>query len=416
MNQKTSCISTLAVVLAFSATTLNAQEDLRNRVERLEQENRAMNKEIERAQFGSFVPALGESMYGMGPAASKVYNQEEGLSIGGYGEYHYKQVSGGTDVYDALRTILYAGYKFDQNWVFNSEIEFEHATTSAASATTSEGGSASVEFGYLEYIKSEAFALRAGLVLVPMGLINEMHEPTTFLAGSRPVTEQRILPTTWRENGIGAHGTVGQLEYSAYTITSLNGEKFSKQGVRSGRQKGNKAGADDMAIVGRLDWAASENLTVGGSFFYGNTGHDGVNGDGDTIPSLHTTIYELHAELQVGGFQARALYAAADIEDTEAFNTNTGANLAQGMAGYYAEVGYDVFTGSEQALIPFVRFENIDTQQDMASGFTADAAQEDTILTFGLHYRPIDQVVIKADFQSYDKSDDVFEILFGYVF
>ena len=105
---------------------------------------------------------------------------------------------------------------------------------------------------------SESLNFRAGLLLVPMGLINEMHEPTTFLAGSRPVTEQRILPSTWRENGIGLHGSVGKLEYSAYTITSLNGEKFSSKGVRSGRQKGNKAAADDMAFVGRLDWEASE--------------------------------------------------------------------------------------------------------------------------------------------------------------
>lgn len=412
--------SILASLTILFAAPLFAQESVQKRLDKLERENRELRasfgKEIERMQFGSFIPALGESKYGMGPAASKVYNQDEGLSIGGYGEYLYRQRSGNTDVYDALRTILYTGYRFDKNWVFNSEIEFEHGTTSATSGTTSSGGSASVEFGYLEYMHSESLNFRAGLLLVPMGLINEMHEPTTFLAGSRPVTEQRILPSTWRENGIGLHGSVGKLDYSAYTITSLNGEKFSKQGVRSGRQKGNKAAADDMAFVGRLDWEASENLTIGGSFFYGDTGQDGINGDDEVVPSMHTTIYELHAEFQSGGFQARALYAAADIDDTDTFNTNTGANLAEGMVGYYAELGYDMMNNSEQAMIPFVRWENIDTQKDMAAGYTADAAQEDTILTFGVHYRPIEKVVIKADFQSYDKGDDQFEILFGYIF
>jgi len=420
MKPRFSVSGILAGLSVFLTTTLSAQEDLRKRVEKLERENRefreTLSQEVERAQFGDFVPALGDSMYGMGPAASKVYNQDEGLSIGGYGEYLYTQRSGNTDVYDALRTILYTGYRFDKNWLFNSEIEFEHGTTSASSGTSGSGGSASVEFGYLEYMQSESLNLRAGLLLVPMGLINEMHEPTTFMPASRPVTEQRILPTTWRENGIGAHGTLGHIEYSAYAITSLNGEKFSRKGVRGGRQKGNKAAADDMALVGRLDWEVSDNLIIGGSFFYGDTGQDGINGDDQDIPSMHTTIYELHAEFHSGGFQARALYAAADIDDTETFNTNTGANLAEGMAGYYAEIGYDMAAGSEQAVIPFVRWENIDTQKDMVAGFTADASQEDTILTFGLHYRPIDKVVIKADFQSYDKGDDQFEILFGYIF
>ncbi len=419
----------LASLTVLFAAPLFAQESVQKRLDKLERENRELRasfgKEIERMQFGSFIPALGESKYGMGPAASKVYNQDEGLSIGGYGEYLYRQRSGNTDVYDALRTILYTGYRFEQNWVFNSEIEFEHGTTSATSGTSSSGGSASVEFGYLEYLHSESLNFRAGLLLVPMGLINEMHEPTTFLAGSRPVTEQRILPSTWRENGIGLHGKVGKLEYSAYTITSLNGENFSRKGVRSGRQKGNKAAADDMAFVGRLDWEASENLTIGGSFFYGDTGQDGFNNADPkkVVPSMHTNIYELHAEFQSGGFQARALYAAADIDDSDAFNTNTGANLAEGMVGYYAELGYDMMTSAKYgrsdetwAMIPFVRWENIDTQKDMAAGYTADASQEDTILTFGLHYRPIEKIVIKADFQSYDKGDDQFEILFGYIF
>lgn len=424
MTRTLSWLGTFASLSIFLATPLAAQDDVHKRLDKLEKENRelreSISKEIERLQFGSFVPALGDSQYRMGPAASKVYNQEEGLSVGGYGEFLYTQRSGNSDVFDAQRAILYFGYRFDENWLFNSEIEFEHGSTSTSSGTTTSGGSASVEFSYLEYLHSDSLNFRAGLLLVPMGLINEMHEPTTYLAASRPLTEQRILPTTWRENGAGAHGKLGDFEYSAYAITSLNGEKFSKSGVRGGRQKGNRAAADDFAFVGRLDWEACDCLTIGASVFFGDTGHDGIDTKGKDVPDMQTTILEVHAELRAGGLVVRGLYATADIHDTEVFNANTDANVAKRMTGYYGEIGYDLMTKlaptSGQALLPFVRWESINTQDTMAAGFTADPMQDETVLTFGLHYRPIDNVVIKADFQSYDKGDDRFELLFGYIF
>ena len=109
--------------------------------------------------------------------------------------------SGKTDTFDLLRAILYFGYKFDDRFVFNSEIEFEHSTTS-------ESGSASVEFAYLDYLFKPGFNVRGGLLLVPMGLVDELYEPTTFLGAKRPETERRIIPSTWRENGLGAHGSI----------------------------------------------------------------------------------------------------------------------------------------------------------------------------------------------------------------
>ena len=356
----------------------------------------------------------------MGPAASKVYGQDEGLAIGGYGEFLYEQRSGTGDRFDALRTVLYVGYRFDEHWVFNSEIEYEHATTSASSGTTSSGGSTSVEFAYLEYLHNDAFHTRAGLLLVPMGFINEMHEPTTYLAAARPETERRIIPSTWRENGIGVHGALGAFDYKANIITSLNGEKFDANGLRGGRQKGNRAAADDFAFVGRLDWNCAEGLTVGASAFVGDTGQDGVDTSGNRIPATHTSIAEAHVEYESHGFVVRGLYAGAWIDDTGTFNTNTGENLAERMEGYYVEMGYDIMAAlapdSGKALLPFVRYERINTQASMVPGFLADPTEDETILTVGLHFRPIDQIVIKADFQSYDEGRDVFQIGFGYVF
>jgi hypothetical protein len=417
----------IAICLTFLFPSILAAQTVTERLEKLEKDHQqlkeAYSKEIERLQFGSFVPALGESKFGLGPAASKVYAQDEGISIGGYGEFLYQQISGATDVFDALRTVLYVGYKFDEKWVFNSEIEYEHGSTSSSSGTSSGGGSASVEFSYLEYMACEGFNVRAGLLLVPMGFINEMHEPTTYLSAQRPETERRIIPTTWRETGLGIHGACGNLSYKSNVFTSLNGEEFDKKGLRGGRQKGNRSAADDFAYVGGLDWSCDCGFTVGASVFYGDTGQDGVHKEGTKtykIPAMRTTIVEGHAQYQADGWFVRGLYASAFLENTGTFNMNTGENLAKRMHGYYGEVGYDVMklvsSESTQTVMPYFRYEMIDTQAKMARGYMPDRTQKETILTLGVHYRPIDEVVIKADFQALDEGDDRFQISFGYVF
>ena len=117
---------------------------------RFEEQLGVLGQDMERSLFQDVIPQLGETRFGLGPAASKVYGVEEGISLGGYGEFLFQQVSGNTDVFDALRAVTYIGYKFNSRWVFNSEIEFEHATTSASSGTTSSPGSVSVEFAYID--------------------------------------------------------------------------------------------------------------------------------------------------------------------------------------------------------------------------------------------------------------------------
>ena len=173
----------------------------------------AITREIETLRLGEEVTAKADTIgFGLGPAASKVYRAGQGVSIGGYGEFLYQNFgserqdgspSGGSDQLDAVRAVFYFGYKFDDHFLFNSEVEFEHGSTA-------ENGSVSVEFAYLDWrfrgLKGST-GMRAGLVLVPMGFINELHEPPTYLGTLRPETERRIIPTTWREilrQGLGA--------------------------------------------------------------------------------------------------------------------------------------------------------------------------------------------------------------------
>ena len=349
----------------------------------------------------------------LAPRAANVYSAD-GLSFGGYGEFLGQVVRDADgDNFDALRWVMYFGNRFSDRWIFNSEIEIEHGTTSASSATTDSSGSISMEFAYIDHLATDSLALRGGLVLVPLGFINERHEPTTYLPSARPETERRIIPTTWRAMGLGGYGQVGPFAWTGYVMNALNGEEFDAKGIRSGRQKGNHASIENVAVTARLDYVDVPGLVAGGSIYHGDAG---VNLPED----LTTTIFDLHAEWNTGPWSMRGLYAMSDIKDTAAFNTRTGENLAESMRGWYLEAGFDLFSLTDdlpnQSLDIFVRYEDLDTQAQLADGFTPGGGIDDTFTTIGFNYKPIAQIVLKTDYTFLDEGDDVYRFLIGYAF
>ena len=388
-----------AAALAAVCASLGAQETIEQRLDRIERENREL-----KARVDAFGAAAGTSTVPDDtPGFRKIYATDHGVSLAGYGELLFTQNSGRTDVADALRTVLYFGYRFDERWLFHSEIELEHGTTTDSSGTTSSGGEVSLEFGYLEYEACENLALRAGMVLVPVGLVNEQHEPTLFLPAQRAQTENRILPTTWRELGVEAVATFGDCEAKWFVGTGLDGEEFAASGYRGGRQKGNRVAADDIATALRFDVQPCDALTLGASGFYQRAGQDGLRGT-TPIPELDTVIAEAHADWRPGPWIVRGLVASGWNDDAGAFAGATGRNLAERLFGAYAEIGLDVAPwlcrDSSAAVIPFVRYERIDTQADMPAGIAANAANDSNIFTLGLHVRPIERIVFKVDFEA----------------
>lgn len=435
----------LALLAAASVLgTATAQEPAstqRGELERVEQEKAALRQELgalnlrmERAEsrlnalgqnFESFAlegvqPQEAEPRYGLGPSASKVYRTEHGVSIAGYGEFLYENREGAIDRFDALRAVLFVGYRFDENVSFNSEIEIEHGTTGADSGTTDEGGEVGLEFGYLDWFLSPEVGVRAGLLLVPVGLVNEMHEPTTYLASHRSQTERRIVPTTWRAPGVGLHGEAGGFAWRAYAMTSLDGERFDSSGLRHGRQEGNREIAEDFATALRFDWIDTPGLLVGASVWHGQTGQDGLTTTGTAIPDLPTTVLDVHFDLKQGPWWLRGMWANAFLDGASAFDTATGAGLAERMEGLTLEAGFDLatvlFPESGASLFPFVRFESIDTQMQMPRGVMRDGTKKDEIWTFGAHWRPTEGVVVKVDYTLSQEDIDGASLLIGYAF
>jgi hypothetical protein len=406
--------------LKQTAAVAATAEELARRIDVLAQE-------IEKMKLGEVVPEATEVEFGLGPAASKVYRVASGVSVGGYGELLYQGFdssrddgapSGRRDDFDALRAVLYFGYKFSPSWILNSEIEVEHGSTG-------EGGEVSAEFLYLDYLWRPELNLRGGLVLVPMGLVNELHEPTVFLGARRPDVESAILPSTWRELGVGAWGDFGDFSYRAYVVNGLDATGFSAAGLRGGRQKGARAKAEDFAVVGRLDWAGVPGLSLGASAWIGDSGQDLRTATGEGI-AARTEIFEVHGEWKLRGFEARGLWAKAEVGDVAELNRAlglSGANsVGEELEGYYLQLGYDLLSrrGSAQQLVPFVRFESLDTQAAVPTGFSRSAARQVESFTLGLSYKPIDRVVLKADFQDYDNDAgtgiDQLNVAIGYTF
>ncbi|MEO0481825.1 MAG: hypothetical protein AAF196_20355 [Planctomycetota bacterium] len=434
---RTLAFGTLTLALATNSVTAQSVEErlealenenaeLRNRLDSIDGRSGALEdgfdaigREIERLEFRDIIPKVGESKFGLGPGASKVYGIEQGISIGGYGEFLYQHSPDAIDNFDALRVVTYLGYKFTDKWVFNSELELEHGSTTAQSGTTASSGSFSVEFATLDYLYDPALNFRAGVVLPPLGFINELHEPTTFLSARRPRTETRIIPTTFRSPGVGIFGETDNFEYRTYLVSSLNGENFTSAGLRGGRQQANREAAEDFAWTGRLDFVGIDDLKIGGSFYVGETGQDGVDTNGNSIPDLPLGIFGAHVEYRPGPWWFRALYTTAVVGDSSEFNTNTGQNLARRQHGVYGEVGVDVLAlgGNEsgQSLTPFFRYEYIDTQRELAAGFSPEPRSEN-IWTLGVNYKPIQEIVFKVDYEASSRGPDYLNVLFGYVF
>jgi hypothetical protein len=366
----------------------------------------------------------------MGPAASKIYRGGNGLAIGGYGELVYRNFSATlengtrsnlTDEADLQRAVLYFGYKFNDRFLFNSEVEFEHAVTAS-----DKDGETEVEFAYGDTLWKPQANFRAGVVLMPVGLLNEYHEPTVFLGVRRNGVETAIIPTTWREVGFGLYGEAGPWRYRTYVTNGLDASRFAADGLGEGSGEGSHAKAEDPAWVGRLDFTGVPGLLVGGSAFTGDTGQGLRDADGRRIGG-RMSLYEGHVDWRWRGLQLRALGVRSRVDDVAAINQALGLagdeGIGKAQSGAYVEAGYDLLSlrpGSRQRLIPFARVERYDTQSEVPAGFARNPANDVHAVTFGFNYYPIGQLVVKANFlrvrNEAKTGQNEFQLGLGYVF
>src|SRR3954464_11216951 len=263
--------------------------------------------------------------------------EEETTSVGGYGEVHYTNASGpGTPgTVNVARFVLYLAHSFSEKLAFRSELEVEDAKVEGGE----EGGEVALEQLYLDYLISPAFTMRAGLVLPPVGIVNEIHEPPTFNGVARPTFDRDIIPTTWREIGIGAVGSFpgsAGLSYRVYLVNGLKASGFDAvSGIRGGRQEGKEASFANPSLTGRLEWARP-GLRVGGSFWYGGSANqDAVLGDGTFANAV--ALVSADVRYDVGPLMFRGVVANVSIADADQINAAYGGDVGSRIAGGYVE-------------------------------------------------------------------------------
>jgi opacity protein-like surface antigen len=394
----------------------------------LEYKTDVLSQEVEKLRTNLSIPedAKYKSAYGLGPAASKIYQVGKGLSIGGYGEANYQANVGdkgsNTDNADLERLVLYAGYKFTDQILFNSEIEFEHGTTGEADESE---GEVSVEFASLDFFIDPVANIRAGLVLMPMGFINPIHEPPFYFGNNRPEVERRIIPSTWREIGLGLFGQITpDLTYTAYAVSGLDAAEFSSNGIRDGRGGGSQAKAESFGYVARVDYTPTilPGITVGGSAYVGHAGQN-QSFAGQQVDVL-TQLYEGHLQWKYRGLEVRALGSWGHINNADLLSDEKDETIGSENYGWYTEVGYDILPlilpETTQYLAPFFRYEQLDTIAKAPVGFLDDDSKNRWIYQFGLQYKPIPNVVIKADYRNFNAKKgalaDDFNLGLGFIF
>ncbi len=353
------------------------------------------------------------------------------IGLGSYGEAHYnapiengKFRNGNADLH---RMILYAGYKFTPKLQFFSEIEFEHVKE------------VYVEQAFLDYSFNSAFNMKAGIILIPIGLVNEFHEPTLFNGVERPSVDKYIIPTTWRELGVGFHGLLksANIKYQVYMVNGFNGynggAKLSgKSGLRSARQKGAEATLRTPAVTGKVTYYGIDGLRLGLSGYYGTSEtnlYDGLerdNADGiATADSSRVGIGMASVNLQYNHKKLQFLIVSnlTNISNTDEYNAFTSSNVGSQILGYYGEVSYklDLKKSGYPKLIPFVRYENYDTHHAVNSSITKNDAYHREILTGGVGLQITPGTIIKTDYQwlkttANPRPTSMFNLGFGYWF
>ncbi len=344
-------------------------------------------------------------------SSTKMLNNIEKLSIGGYGQFDYNQaIEDGVlhnGVMDVHRMVLMFGYKFDERTSFITEIEIEHVNE------------VFVEQAFINYQIKPWFNLRGGLMLIPMGIINEYHEPPTFNGVERPNLDKYIVPTTWREIGVGATGRFIQsgIGYQFYIVNGFLGHDDGEANLggsslfRSGRQKGAKSVFTSPNLTFRVDYTGVPGLNIGLSGYFGDsqsTMKDGIDKtDQAMVASSDSTVVGINmvgidVRYSYKGVGFKAQLTTGGISNTDQYNDYHGSDLGYAFLGYYGELSYNLFhsfdfTSSE--LIPFIRYENYDTHHQVDGGLIENEAYNRTDITIGLGWKPNRGVMYKVDYQ-----------------
>jgi len=325
-------------------------------------------------------------------------SEETRLPVAGYMELNFTKPQQQSPTLDFRRFVLLFGHSFSDRLKFWSELEVEHAFVEGGE----EKGELELEQAYLDFLLHPAFNFRAGMLLTPMGIINERHEPPSFYGVLRPQVDTVIIPSTWFDTGAGFFGDLGKgFSYKFYGMAPLDATGFTaEEGLRGGLQKGSQSFLRNWAQALRIEYRGAPRLVLGTSIWNGKTGHD--------LPTVNPAvrIFEFDGRTRWNRFEARGEFASAFLTRARELNlalerqTGINPNLARQMRGYYLETAAHLLPrASKYDLAGFVRYENFDTQFRMPRGFLPLKQFDRSLWTVGASFYPHPDIALKADYQ-----------------
>jgi len=304
---------------------------------------------------------------------------------------------------DVHRIVSVYGYQFSRNTQFVAEIEYEHAKE------------VFIEQAWVKHKLGKGINLKAGLILVPMGMVNEEHEPNFFYSVDRPALDNKIVPTTWREIGVGITGllTDYSIKYQLYALNnvlSFDGDSrlSANSGIRAGRQKGAKVTLSGLpSLSGKIEYYGISDLKMGLSAYVGNT-NTTLEGESPAIDALQSArdssivtmaMLSAHGTYARDRFSARAQYSILGFDQSERYNSFTGANIPVLMHGYYVSLGYKFYNKDNKFWRIFTRYSKLNQQLKLNDKQTKVGDLNQSIYTTGLNYSPENGIIFKSEIQ-----------------
>jgi phosphate-selective porin len=404
------------LICLFPAFAAQAGEaELQQRIEQLSSELDKLRQELQ--EMNSRTQALADQQEETMASATRNTSATATapVSIWGYGEINYNRPTHDSSQtkMDLRRAVLGIGYDFDESTRLSAEFEFEHAVASAE-----DEGEVEVEQFYIDHSLTTDMNFKAGLFLIPSGLLNLSHEPVYYYGVERNFVETAIIPSTWREGGVGLYGSTSHgIAWDVGVTTGFNlgsWDPASTEGQESPlgsiHQELMKANARDLSTYLALDYRGIPGWVAGASIFTGKAGQ------GDPAVSLaadaRVTLWEAHTRWTPGRFDLTALYARGTISDTAALNLTFAGNpspIPSEFWGGYLQAAYKFPLGAGRSVSPFVRHERYNTAasyKGLPTGLGVATLPTERVWTYGFNYNLNPHLVFKADYQHFSADGD----------
>ena len=319
-------------------------------------------------------------------------------ALSGYMDFHFNNPEFSDAQLDFHRFVLLVTHSFSERIRFVGELELEHAVVEGLE----EKGELELEQAYVDFLLSRSFNVRAGMMLMPIGIINERHEPPVYYGVERPFNDTVIIPTTWFEAGAGVHGELGRgWRYRAFIVAPLDAAEFSaEEGLREGRQKGSEANVGRPAVTGRVEYVAVRGLTLGTSGWSGRSGFQfrPVFDVPVSLAEIDGRYSRRRLELR-GQFSQVWIDNAGQLNEALALRVGVNPNIARVLRGFYGEAGYRAISNAAFGDVgAFVRYENFDTQFRMPPGYVGLPQFDRDAWVVGATYWPDPDVAVKFDY------------------